>query len=342
MKKLLSLMLAACLVLTFAACAAKPEEPAAPAEEPTTPAEAPAPEEKPEEGNEPAPEKDHWIVGYNNYDMAGDFAQKLYAGLEDKCAEAGIEIMYAEASGDPQKMISNIDSFITAGVDAVIDFNFNPEVGVTLVKMCSDAGIPLFSIDCAYTDAYFFGVNNMVAGQTAGEYAGKIANENWEGELDWLVIEYNAAAGPEVKQRMDGIPDGMKNVGVEVSTDRIYEIDFNNDITKAQSTAADFLSAHPDDHKILFAASTDEAAAGILAAVETAGRSDDVMIISHGGSDIAVDMLKRDNCFMGTVCYDSGRYADTLVPALVSVLSGEECPTESYAVQYLLTRENVE
>lgn len=341
MKKLLSIILVACLVFTFAACAAKTETPAAPAED-TEPPATEAPEAVPEEATEPAAEKGHWIVGYNNYDMAGDFAQKLYAGLEDKCAEAGIEIMYAEASGDPQKMISNIDSFITAGVDAIIDFNFNPEVGVTLVQMCSDAGIPLFSIDCAYSGAYFFGVNNMVAGQTAGEYAGKITNESWGGELDWLVIEYNAAAGPEVKQRTDGIPDGMKNVGVEVSADRIYEIDFNNDITRAQSTAADFLSAHPDDHRILFAASTDEAAAGILAAVETAGRSDDVMIISHGGSDIAVDMLKRDNCFMSTVCYDSGRYADTLVPALVSVLSGEECPTESYAVQYLLTRENVE
>ena len=287
-------------------------------------------------------EEGKFLIGYNNYNMGTDFPRDLYAGIEAKCAEEGIELMYAEAAGDPQKMISNIDAFITAGCDAIVDFNFNPEVGETLVSMCQRDNIPLFSIDCAYEGGYFFGVNNLVAGKTAGEYAAKITSENWDGEVDYLVLEYNASAGPEVKQRLDGIIDGMKEQNIELTEDQIVWIDFNNDVAKAQSTAADFLTAHPDCHKIFIAVGTDPAAAAVLAAVETAKRSDDVMIISHGGESVGIEMLKEDNCFMGTVCYDSGKYADDLVPAILGVLNGEDVPTETYSQQYVMTRENLE
>ena len=273
--------------------------------------------------------------------MGSDFPQQLYAGLEAAAAEAGVEIMYAEAAGDPQKMVSNIDAFITAGVDLIVDFNFNPEVGVTLVQMCDEAQIPLISIDCYYEGAYFFGVNNLLAGKTAGAFAAELVADKWDNSFDELVLEFNDAAGPEVKQRLEGIVEALQEAGIEFTDDQVTWIDFNNDETKAQSTAADFLTAHPDSRKILFGVLTDPASAGVLAAIETAKRSDDCMIVSHGCEDVGIEMLKKDNCFQGTVCYDPAKYGEGLIPLAVRIIHGEQAEVYNYAQQYMLTRDNL-
>lgn len=331
-RKILIVLLAMLLIVSAVGCAAKqPAETAAPAE---TKTDAPA---------EPAQteETGAYVIGFNNYNMGSDFPQQLYAGLEAAAAEAGVEIMYAEAAGDPQKMVSNIDAFITAGVDLVVDFNFNPEVGVTLVQMCDEAQIPLISIDCYYEGAYFFGVNNLLAGKTAGAFAAELVADKWDNSFDELVLEFNDAAGPEVKQRLEGIVEALQEAGIEFTDDQVTWIDFNNDETKAQSTAADFLTAHPDSRKILFGVLTDPASAGVLAAIETAKRSDDCMIVSHGGEDVGIEMLKKDNCFQGTVCYDPAKYGEGLIPLAVRIIHGEQAEVYNYAQQYMLTRDNL-
>jgi ribose transport system substrate-binding protein len=119
-------------------------------------------------------------------------------------------------------------------------------------------------------------------------------------------------------------------------------IDFNNDVAKAQSTAADFLTAHPDSHKVFFGVAHDPAAVGVLAAVETANRSNDCMIIAHGGEDVGIQMLKEGtNSFMGTVAYDPGKYGELLIPLAKKIMDGEDVPIENYSEQYMITRENV-
>ena len=86
---------------------------------------------------------------------------------------------------------------------------------------------------------------------------------------------------------------------------------------------------------------TDPASAGVLAAIETAKRSDDCMIVSHGGEDVGIEMLKKDNCFQGTVCYDPAKYGEGLIPLAVRIIHGEQAEVYNYAQQYMLTRDNL-
>ena len=166
-------------------------------------------------------------------------------------------------------------------------------------------------------------------------------SDKWDNSFDELVLEFNDAAGPEVKQRLEGIVEALQEAGIEFTDDQVTWIDFNNDETKAQSTAADFLTAHPDSRKILFGVLTDPASAGVLAAIETAKRSDDCMIVSHGGEDVGIEMLKKDNCFQGTVCYDPAKYGEGLIPLAVRIIHGEQAEVYNYAQQYMLTRDNL-
>ena len=90
-----------------------------------------------------------------------------------------------------------------------------------------------------------------------------------------------------------------------------------------------------------FGVLTDPASAGVLAAIETAKRSDDCMIVSHGGEDVGIEMLKKDNCFQGTVCYDPAKYGEGLIPLAVRIIQGEQAEVYNYAQQYMLTRDNL-
>ena len=110
--------------------------------------------------------------------------------------------------------------------------------------------------------------------------------------------------------------EALQEAGIEFTDDQVTWIDFNNDETKAQSTAADFLTAHPDSRKILF---------GVLT----------------GGEDVGIEMLKKDNCFQGTVCYDPAKYGEGLIPLAVRIIHGEQAEVYNYAQQYMLTRDNL-
>ena len=52
-------------------------------------------------------------------------------------------------------------------------------------------------------------------------------------------------------------------------------------------------------------------------------------------------MLKKDNCFQGTVCYDPAKYGEGLIPLAVRIIQGEQAEVYNYAQQYMLTRDNL-
>lgn len=52
-------------------------------------------------------------------------------------------------------------------------------------------------------------------------------------------------------------------------------------------------------------------------------------------------MLKKDNCFQGTVCYDPAKYGEGLIPLAVRIIHGEQAEVYNYAQQYMLTRDNL-
>ena len=89
----------------------------------------------------------------------------------------GVKLLYAIAERDPQKMRSNIDSFVNQGANMIVDFNVLPDVGTAIAAELKKQNIPMLSIDSAYDGAYFFGANNLEAGKVAGRYLAQKAKQ---------------------------------------------------------------------------------------------------------------------------------------------------------------------
>jgi ribose transport system substrate-binding protein len=298
------------------------------------------------EVNEPSTEETEktYKLGFNNYSDSHEFCYKVHEGIKNACDEYGVELLYAEGMMDAQKVVNNVDTFLLQGVDVIFEFNWMPEVGKQITETAKAQGVAMISGDVEYEGAYYFGVNNYGAGVVLGEFLGEEIENRWQGEVDSIVIVYYEAGGDALKQRMGGIVDGLKKKYPDFPEDKIKWFDNNGDAMRAQTIAMDYLTAHPDDSRIIFAANNDEGGVGTLAAVETANRQDDVLIVSHGADTPFRENIRagKGDVWIGSVLYGPERYGSYLIPMVVDIIDGKDVPDKVHLEHLVITQNNID
>lgn len=289
-------------------------------------------------------------IGFCNYTDTADFFITVKESMQRVCDEKGYTLLYAVSDYDPTKMRSAWDAFVTQGANIIVDFSLLSDSGSTMAKNFKDQyGIDVICVDNVYENAYFFGVNNQGAGETAGTYIAEKVKEKWDGQVDCMLQFYLESNGPVVKLRNSGIYDAMVASGIELSEDNVTWINASGaaaagtvDPAVMKSLVTDYLTAHPDDHHIVIACFNDDGGNAAYNAVKASGREDDVLLISHNADPVAVDTMKSGETFwVGTVCYSPNTYGDQIIALAERILAGEEVPTETYANTFVIDASNV-
>ena len=211
LKQLTALVLALLLVFSMAACAQK-ETPAS-----NTPAAS-------SDGYTPRDGKTIRI-GLVQNNRSEPFHVNMYNGLVAACEAEGWELEAAICDGDASKHIQADESFITRNVDLIVDFACLPESGAKEATSAKQAGIPLVTVDVDYgEDAYYFGVNNQVAGNKLAEAAIPLLQEKFE-KVDWYVLLSSAAISPTMKVREDSVVEPIMEALGNVDEDHIVRLD---------------------------------------------------------------------------------------------------------------------
>ena len=160
MKKLVALLLAICVVLSLAACAAKTET-AAPAAEKKEEAAASAPAAA-EKTEEPAKElKFAWLNP-----TIGNPVYVLYdEGVKMAAADYGVTVdILGTTTSDPDGYAQQIEIAIANGYDGIITYPYSSGAMMSAIKKAKDAGIPVIDVvmDSTYEDTYYgLDVNEM-------------------------------------------------------------------------------------------------------------------------------------------------------------------------------------
>jgi ABC-type sugar transport system substrate-binding protein len=313
MKKKFMLIMAALLVAAaaLAACAPAAEpavaepaaepaaaEPAAPATE--EPAAEPAPEEpaapaEPEEPvslvdtNEvPLPTGDGSgiTIGYLGWDVGADWNKWSMGGLQCGAGQFGMEVIQLDATLDAEKQMTQAEELINRGVDYIAMFPVTPDSGLTIVRMCNEAGIPIV-IENSFLDDT--GVD--ILGQAACQY----------GDIGYAAIKWAADNIPDAKLLYvhggpgEGVYEAYQ-VGVDQAladfSDKIEMVGLVNGnwVTEASYTVTqDFITAGTAEFNVVFA-NNDQQAKGVYNALKEAGM-EDIPVISTGGSEEGYEML---------------------------------------------------
>ncbi len=283
-------------------------------------------------------------VGFANINEKGSFGKMVLQGMKKTAEERGYDIICVDNNSDGATAVANADTLLAMDIDYMIEFNVDQSVAPVIMEKFNAAEIPVVAVDIRHEGAIFFGADNPYAGTLAGETAGDWINKNWEGKVDYVVLIIQPVSGPAVAPRVGMFPTGLRNKGIEFDDALIVEIDGQNDAQYTQARFADFLLAHPDAKRVAVATINDVAASGVYAAAETAGRAEDIVLVSQNATaDFVEPMYAVDGKtnWIASIAYFPHRYGEFVFNIIDKMVAGETMEENYYIDHIAITWDNI-
>ncbi|GAA5145584.1 substrate-binding domain-containing protein [Nocardioides marinquilinus] len=280
-----------------------------------------------------APAADHgWMASIT------DSTERVAEGYDD------VELRLVEGTNDVNAQISQVETFINDGVDAIVLLPFDGAAMTPVALQAMEAGIPVVNVDREFDDPNAARVtvlgDNYGMGVSAGEW---ICNDAG-GETDLVIGEIQGIASlPLTQDRSQGFADALGECGLEVANQ--VEAQFTPESGTDAATnllralpEMDYLWNHDDDQGV-----------GVLAAIEEAGRDEFKMIGGAGSKQVMESIKADDSVLKATVIYPSTQGADGLKLArllaqgkAVDDLVEVEVPREVQLYAPVVTADNVD
>lgn len=288
---------------------------------------------------------DEIVIGYNAYGDVSEFSQEITRGITQFAEEAGYKVLRADTGGDATKAVQNVDTFLLQGANVIVDCSWDTTACEAVADKCSENDVLCIILDIYVEneDAYYVGVDNNAVGLSTGNGAAEWINANWDGELEYVLIAFNESFGEGVRPRVGKIADGLAEQGISVEADNIVWVDpaSSDAAATCKQLGTDFLTAHPDAKKILMCGANDEMAQGLLAAAETANRTDQCAVVSNDLTSIGIANIYSDNSWIGSTGFFPEYYGNTVMQVIGQITAGEELPHEINTDIMFMTPDNI-
>lgn len=255
-----------------------------------------------------------------------------------------VELIVAEATNDVNLQISQIETFINDGVDAIVLLPFDGAALTQVATQAMEAGIVVINVDREFSSP--FAARSTVLGDNygMGVSAGTFVCEQVGDNPDAIVAEIAGIDSlPLTQDRSQGFADALSDCGLEVNN-RVAA-DFT--VQGGEVAAANLLQAAP--HIDALWNHDDDQGVGVMAAIENAGRDEFVMIGGAGSANVMRSIQADDTVLKATVIYPSTQAADGIRLARLIVqdkalgdLVEVEVPRTVQLYAPVVTKENVE
>lgn len=244
-----------------------------------------------------------YLIGMSQANVAEPYRQQMDDDIRAAAAQIpNFEVVFADAAQDNAKQVSDVENFITQGIDLLI---ISPNEAAPLtaaVKKAYDAGIPVILLDRRIEgDSYttFIGGDNTQMGEEAGRYvAEQLLPDGGK------VVEIKGLAGSTpAQERSDGFASTVSaNSAVEIIA--TADGDWIRDKGQAQMDA--ILQANPEIDVVY--SHNDPMAEGAYLAAKAAGREGEMKFIGMDGLPIPSGGIQSviDGRLSATLIYPTG------------------------------------
>jgi ribose transport system substrate-binding protein len=236
---------------------------------------------------------------------------------------------------DLAEQMNLVEQMVARQVNAIVIAPADSKALVTVLKRAKEAGILVVNIDNkldadvlrqAGLTVPFVGPDNRAGARKVGE---ALAKQLKAGDkvaiIEGIVTAFNG------QQRLLGFEDAMKAAGLNIVTVQSG----NWEMDKSNTVAAAILSEHPDLKAILCA--NDNMALGAVAAIQTAARTGQVLVVGFDNIGAIRPMLAD-----GRVVATADQHADQLavfgIEAALKILKGETSPGDQTTAVDLITK----
>jgi ribose transport system substrate-binding protein len=280
-----------------------------------------------------APANDHgWIAGIT--ESARNEAEKY----DD------VELVVGEGTNDVSTQISQVETFINDGVDAIVLLPFDGDALTPVALQAMEAGIPVINVDREFNDpaasrATILG-DNYGMGVSAGTYICEQVGDN----PDAVVAEIAGIDSlPLTQDRSQGFADALDECGLDV--DNRVAADFT--VEGGEEAASNLLQAAPKIDALWN--HDDDQGVGVLAAIEAAGRDEFIMVGGAGSANAMREIESGDSVLEATVIYPHTQAADGIKLARLlaqgknmSDLTSQGVPRRIVLDAPVVTKDNVD
>ena len=241
-----------------------------------------------------APAADHgWMAGITE---AARAAAEEYGD---------VELQVAEGTNDVGTQISQVETFINDGVDAIVLLPFDGAAMTPVALQAMEAGIPVINVDREFNSPFAARAtilgDNYGMGVSAGTYVCSQVGDN----PDAVVAEIAGIDSlPLTQDRSQGFADALEECGLDV--DNRVAADFT--VEGGEEAASNLLQAAPQIDALWN--HDDDQGVGVLAAIESAGRDEFVMVGGAGSANAMRAIQDGGSVLKATVIYPHTQAAD--------------------------------
>ena len=280
------------------------------------------------------------VIGYSMLSSANPFFQVITQSMTEEAQKHGYTVVAVSGDLDLEKQRQQVDDFIARKVAAIV---LNPcdSKGIgPVIEKANEAGIPVFTCDIKSLAATgkveaHIATDNFAGGRQAGEAmiealggtGGKI------GIIDYKDAESCLLRVAGFKEVIDAHNAGNPNAQFEI----VRELGGEGDLEKGRTAAQDIIQAVPDIDGIF--AINDPSGLGAWSALNTAGKSDDIVLIGFDGQPDGKKAV-RDGKFYASPIQFPSKMGTQTVNTIINYFNGEAVEAEQLIPPVLYKKED--
>lgn len=247
------------------------------------------------------------------------------------------EVLVSDGQHDISKQISDVEDMIVQGIDMLLLNPVDADAADSAVNAAKEAGIPVICVDgdTGGDRDLFIASNNYKAGVIDAEYI----IERLGGKGKVVVLNGNPVTA--VRQRYSGFMDTVKNSpGIEI----VAEQNGDGAMTQSMQVMENILQSCPEIDAVF--AINDPSGLGALAAIQSAGREDEMFVVGVDGSPDGIKGIKNeDNAYAATAAQEPAKIVKMGFKYGLQIIDGTAVIPENKTIRVpvkLITTENAE
>ncbi|EKN5985617.1 ribose ABC transporter substrate-binding protein RbsB [Yersinia enterocolitica] len=211
------------------------------------------------------------------------FFVSMKDGAQKEADKLGYNLVILDSQNNPAKELANVQDLTVRGTKLLLINPTDSDAVGNAVKMANQANIPVITLDRlanAGTVVSHVASDNRFGGKMAGDYIAKKVGS------DAKVIQLEGIAGASAaRERGEGFKQSMEKNKFQLLASQPADFDR----TKGLNVMQNLLTAHPDVQAVF--AQNDEMALGALRALQTAGKTD-VLVVGFDGTDDGIKAVE--------------------------------------------------
>lgn len=220
-------------------------------------------------------------IGMTCMDLTNPFFKLIANVMEEEAAKHGYRLVALDGANDGATQNAQLADFIAQGYDAIFLNPADSKAAAEGVRKAYGAGVPVFTFDIQINHeevkemvTSHIGSDNFQGGQLAGKSMMKATGD--QGEIAIVGL-------PEATScilRVAGFKDSLEKNGSKLKI--VTELNGKGNRSEGFAVTNDILQAHPNIVGIF--AINDPSGLGAYAAVEKAGKTDQITIVAFDAS----------------------------------------------------------